>query len=147
MNKKFITTIFASIICLGLLAQEKEGKTITPPSPVKASFEKTFSGVSKVKWEKEGDDYEVSFVQQKKELTAVFDSQGIWKETEEEIKASDLPPVIIQYVKAHYTGARIKEAAKITKPGNVINYEAEVNEVDVIFDGQGNFVREEKKND
>lgn len=145
MNKKLLTAIFTSIISIGLFAQEKEGKSITPPAKVKAGFEKAFAGASKAKWEKEGNGYEVSFVQQQKKMSAVFDSQGEWKETEEEIKASDLPAPIIEYIKAHYSGAKIREAAKITKQGNVINYEAEVNMVDVIFDAKGNFIKEEKE--
>ena len=147
MKKKFMTVIIANAICIGLFAQEREAKSITPPGNVKAAFEKTFTGTSKVKWEKEGNDYEVNFMQQKKEMSAVFDSKGEWKETEEEIAVASLPAAAASYVKSHYNGAKIKEAAKITKAGGVVNYEAEVNKMDVVFDGQGNFIKEEKDND
>ncbi|OJY90424.1 MAG: hypothetical protein BGP14_12265 [Sphingobacteriales bacterium 44-15] len=142
-----MTVIIANALCMGLFAQEKEGKSITPPDNVRAAFKKTFTGVSKVKWEKEGNDYEVNFVQQKKEMSAVFDSKGTWKETEEEIAVASLPAAAASYVKSHYNSTKIKEVAKITKAGGVVNYEAEVNKTDVIFDAQGNFIKEEKDSD
>jgi len=147
MKMKFMTVIIANALCMGLFAQEKERKSITPPDNVRAAFKKTFTGVSKVKWEKEGNDYEVNFVQQKKEMSAVFDSKGTWKETEEEIAVASLPAAAASYVKSHYNSTKIKEVAKITKAGGVVNYEAEVNKTDVIFDAQGNFIKEEKDSD
>ena len=144
MKKTFMAIVLANTICLGLFAQEKNGKSITPPENVKAAFEKAFPGTSKVKWEKEGNGYEVNFVQQNKEMSAVFDSKGGWKETEEEIPVTSLPAAVASYVKNHYKGAKIKEAAKITSPGGVVTYEAEVNGVDLIFDAQGNFIKEQK---
>jgi hypothetical protein len=55
-----------------------------------------------------------------------------------------LPANVVAYVKAHYKGAAIKEGAKITKADGTINYEAEVNKMDVVFDANGKFIKEAK---
>ncbi|MFT3674299.1 MAG: PepSY-like domain-containing protein [Chitinophagaceae bacterium] len=144
MNRKVFVLLLAGFASLGVPAQQKTETTATPPVSVKTAFEKKFSGASKVKWEKEDNDYEVNFVFQKKEMSAVFDNQGTWKETEEEIKVTELPVAAMTYIKSQYKGAKIKEAAKITKAGGGINYEAEINKKDVLFDEQGRFIREEK---
>ncbi|MBS1751961.1 MAG: PepSY-like domain-containing protein [Bacteroidetes bacterium] len=147
MKKKLITVIITNVLSIGLFAQENHNKMITPPDKVKAAFAEMFAGTSKVKWEKEGNNYEVNFVQHKKEMSAVYDNNGIWKETEEKIAVAALPPAAVSYIKTHYNGAKIKEAAKITRSGGMVNYEAEVNKMDVILDTQGNFIKEEKDND
>ena len=41
-------------------------------------------------------------------------------------------------------GKNIKEGAKITKADGTVNYEAEVNGTDVIFDASGKFIKEAK---
>jgi len=124
-----------------IVAQDKKADA---PAAAKAAFQKAFPGATKVKWGKEDADFEVNFSQSGKEMSAVYDAAGTLKETEEEIKVSALPASVTAYVKQHYKGAAIKEAAKITKPGGEINYEAEVNKTDVLFDADGNFLKEAK---
>ena len=127
-------------------SQEKEEKekSATPPAAVKAAFEKGFPGATKPKWEKEDGDYEVGFADKGNKMTAVYDAKGVLKETEVMIKESELPAAAAEYLKLHYKGATIHEAARITKPDGTINYEAEVNKKDVIFDAKGKFIKEEK---
>ena len=142
--------VFLMVITLGIgsgcLAQkeEKEGKKIPPPPAAKAAFLKAFPGSSNIKWEKENGKYEAEFSQNGKDMSAEFDETGTLLESELTIKASELPAPVLQYVKEHYKGASIKEAAKITKSNGEVNYEAEVNKVDVIFDAKGKFIKEEK---
>jgi hypothetical protein len=123
---------------------EKDEKSVAAPAPAKAAFAKAFPGSSKVKWGKEKADYEVNFVQGGKEMSAVYDAKGTLKETEVDIKLSELPAAAAEYIKQHYKGAKINEAAKITKANGEVNYEAEVNKKDVIFDASGKFLKEEK---
>lgn len=114
----------------------------TPPAAVKTSFEKAFPGASKVKWGKEGtDEFEAEFVKGGKEYSAVFDSKGTLKETEEEIKPDALPAAATAYLAQHYKGTAVKEAAKITTPAGVVTYEAEVNKKDLLFDASGKFIK------
>jgi|SRR5882724_3815290 len=142
MKKHLLLLTLASGLALAVSAQEKE-KSITPPAAAKASFEKAYPGVA-AKWEKEDGNYEASFSDKGQKMSAVYDGKGTLKETEVTIKASELPAGVAEYVKQHYKGAPIKEAAKITKANGTVNFEAEVNKMDVIFDAKGTFIKEEK---
>lgn len=124
-----------------LYAQEKKA---TPTSVAKAGFEKKFPGATGVKWEKENEDFEVHFKQAGKELSAVFASNGSWKETEQAIATATLPAAATSYIAKHYAGKKVKESAKIEKADGSINYEAEINKTDVLFDAAGNFLKEVK---
>jgi Putative beta-lactamase-inhibitor-like, PepSY-like len=111
------------------------------PVVVKAAFAKQYPGIT-TKWEKEDGKYEASFKQGGNNMSAMFEVNGIFTESEMDIKVADLPASVLAYVKEHYKGKTIKEAAKITKADGTVNYEAEVNGKDVIFDAKGNFLKE-----
>jgi hypothetical protein len=136
------------MLCIGLLGvtgfTQHEAKDITVPATVKTAFEKAFPASSKVKWEKEAANYEVNFLQQDKKMSAVYDSQGDLQETELTIKVTELPATVTAYIDQHHKGAKIKEAAKITKANGELNYEAEVNKTDLLFDADGKFIKEAK---
>ncbi|WP_212002950.1 PepSY-like domain-containing protein [Chitinophaga sp. HK235] len=135
--KKYLMMILSVGITVTAVAQVKV------PAAAKAAFEKAYPGAAKVKWSKEGvADTEVSFVHNGKHQSAVYNQAGILQETEETIAVSALPAGVTAYVKEHYKGARIAEAAKITKAGGEVNYEAEVNRKDVLFDTNGKFLKE-----
>jgi hypothetical protein len=51
---------------------------------------------------------------------------------------------VLAYVKANYKNKKIKGGAKISKLDGTVNYEAEVNGVDVMFDADGKFLKEVK---
>ena len=142
--KKHLLLLTIAFGAAGAVLAQKEEKGITPPAVVKTAFEKGFPGATKPKWEKEDGDYEVGFADKGNKMTAVYDAKGVLKETEVMIKESELPAGVTDYLKAHYKGAAIHEAARITKPDGTINYEAEVNKKDVIFDSKGKFIKEEK---
>ncbi len=140
--------LMAIALCIGsvCLAQqeEKEGKKIVAPQAARAAFVKAFPGSSNVRWVKEDANYEAEFKQNSKVMSAVFDNKGTLMETEVNIKTSELPAPVLQYVKEHYKGASIKEAAKITKPNGEVNYEAEVKKANLLFDANGKFIKEDK---
>jgi hypothetical protein len=142
--KRFLLlmTMVAGFTISGFAQKEKSDQA---PDVAKTAFAKAFPGASKVKWEKEKADYEVNFEQDGQEMSAVYDSGGALKETEVEIKASQLPAGVLDYIKLHYKNAKVKEIAKITKAGGEVNYEAEVNKTDVLFDANGKFLKEEKE--
>ena len=111
------------------------------PAAVKASFEKKYPGIT-VKWEKEDGKYEASFKQGGNDISAMFEPNGTFTESEVEMKVADLPASISAYVKEHYKGKTIKGGAKITKADGTVNYEAAVSGRDVIFDANGKFLKE-----
>ncbi len=118
-------------------------KNVKAPAPVVTSFAKDFPNAI-TKWEKEGANYEANFKVNGKSMSALYDAKGVRQETEESIKISELPQVIKEYITKHYKGAMIKEAAIITKANGEVNYEAEVNGMDLLFTKEGKFIREAK---
>lgn len=134
-----VTVLFMAVTSTH--AQDKKEKSDKPTTAAEAAFQKTFPGATKVKWEKEAGDYEVNFKSGKKEMSAIFTAAGVLKESEEEIEANMFPAAATAYIKEHYKGAKVKETAKITRPNGEVNYEAEVNDTDLIFDKDGKFIK------
>jgi hypothetical protein len=140
---KFIKTTAAILIAtsIGVAAIAQKNNSTQVPSAVKIAFAKAYPSVKTVKWEKEKGDFEAGFKQGSKEMSAVFKADGTQMESELEINTATLPATIIVYVKQHYKGAVIKEAAKITKANGEVNYEAEVKGKDLLFDNSGKFIK------
>ena len=111
------------------------------PAAVKASFTKLYPNVAKVKWEKEGANYEAEFDLNKQETSCLFDAGGNLLETETEIAISDLPKSVSDYVAKNYSGQKISEASKIVDSKKITVYEAEIKEGDLIFDDKGIFIK------
>ena len=126
--------------------EEKEQKSeLHVPAAVKAALMKKYPTASKVTWEKEKGNFEANWGGKDGEANSVlFTPAGEFLEIVEQIPVNQLPATSLQYVKTHYKSAKIKEAGKVTDKNGKTTYEAEVNGKDVIFDMQGNFVKEEK---
>ena len=139
--KKSILVLAMAFIAISVNAQKvKEGDV---PPAIKASFERAHPTAKADKWEKEGNNYEVEFTENKIESSADFGPNGQVLETETEIAVSALPKGVTDYCAKNMAGKKIKEASKITFADGKVNYEAEVDEADYIFDSNGTFL--EKK--
>lgn len=136
----FAVAIFSSTLIYGQKISEKD-----VPASIKAAFQKQYPGISKVKWEKEKENFEAEFESNKTESSALFDASGKLLESEVEIKLNELPVGVAEYVKSHYKGQKVKEAAKITDANGTITYEAEIKGKDLIFDLYGKFIKEVKE--
>ena len=141
MKRTATIAALAVLVTTTACAQKLDAAKV--PAAVKATFAKQYPGAA-VKWEREDGKYEASFKQNGNVMSAMFEPNGTFTESEVDIKVAELPAAVLAYVKEHYKGKTIKEAAKITKADGAINYEAEVNGKDVIFDGNGNFLKEMK---
>jgi hypothetical protein len=141
MKKNLIITTLVSALTISAFGQKLDAAKV--PEPVKTTFTTKYSGITP-KWEKEDGNYEASFKQNGKSISAMFTPVGIFTESEMDIAVSDLPATVLAYLKDHYAGKTIKEGAKITKADGTVNYEAEVNGKDVIFDANGRFLKEVK---
>ena len=141
MKKLFMMAILATSVSLVACAQKLDASKV--PAAVKADFAKRYPGVT-AKWEMEDGKYEAGFKQGSSSMSATFEPSGKFTESEVDIKVADLPATVLSYVKEHYKGKSIKEGAKITKADGTVNYEAEVNGKDVIFDANGKFLKEMK---
>jgi hypothetical protein len=130
--------IIAALILISLNAvAQKE----VIPTAAKTSFSKAFPTASKVKWEKEEGNYEVTFEKDGKEMSAVYDATGKMHESEVSIAITDLPSSAIAYMKEHYKGISLKAAAKITLADGSIQFEAAIKGKDVLFDQKGQFLK------
>lgn len=136
-NLLIIPALFTVVI---LFAQIKSNV----PEAVKTAFAKAFPGATKLKYEKEDGNFEVSFSQNSKEMSAIYDSEGVLLETEEAIKPGQLPPSVLPYFNAHYKGVVIKETAKIVNNKGVTTYEIGTKGKDILFDATGKFIKEAK---
>ncbi len=139
--KELISFIFIGSLTLAACTHRINNSKI--PSPVKNSFAKDFPG-SSAKWDMEKSDYEANFSKDGKTISALYDSGGNRQETETDINVSDLPTLVQAYIANNYPGEKIKEAAFITKANGEVNYEAEVNDMDVLFAQDGKFIKTAK---
>lgn len=141
MNTLKTTTAILIIASLATTTMAQKINSAKVPVVVKNAFKKAYPAVTGVKWEKEKGDYEAGFKQDGNVMSALFKADGMQTESEVDIKATSLPASVISYVKQNYKGAVIKEAAKITKAGGEVNYEAEVKGKDLLFDKDGKFLK------
>ena len=126
--------VIATIICLA---------QTNVPSSVQSSFTKLFPGITVKKWDKEEGKYEANFTKEGKQMSAVFDANGNLEETETVITVDKLPASVVPYVKEHYKGSKIEEAAMVLKSNGDKVYEAEIKGKDLLFDAKGKFLKEE----
>src|SRR5690349_3586636 len=139
---------FARVVVIGMItmaatsfkcsAQKLQDSQV--PQAVKSTQEKKYPGI-KVKWSKEEKDYEAEFTKDGKKMSTVIDANGTWKETETNIKVSDLPKAITEYMTKTAKAKNIKEAAIVSKADGSTVYEAEANGKDYVFDAAGKFLK------
>ena len=141
MKSKMMMAALAVSMAFTARAQKMDASKV--PAAVKESFGKKFPGLD-AKWEKEDGKYEANFKQGTTIMSAIFEPNGIFKESEMDIKITDLPASVLAYLKEHYIGKSIKEGSRITMADGTVNYEAEVDGKDVIFDANGKFLKEIK---
>ena len=134
-----IALLLASV---SVFAQKMDASKI--PASVLATFSKHFPGIKEVKWEKEKGNYEANFKQNSQKMSAIFDANGAWLETETSIDINALPAGAKEYIAQNYKGDKIKEAAKLKMASGADNYEAEVKGMDLIFDANGKFIKKMK---
>ena len=65
------------------------------------------------------------------------------KETENKVETSTLPKAASEYLKQNMPDKKIKEVSKITFADKSVNYEADMGDMDIIFDSKGNFIKKE----
>jgi hypothetical protein len=154
MKKLFGISVIMLALTTASFAQEKNEKNekhqemkskVMVPAAAQQALAKKYPEATKVSWEKENGNYEANWGGKSGEDHSVqFTPSGTFIEIVNAIPVSELPKNTVDYVKAHYKGAKITEAGKVTDAKGKTFYEAEVNGRDVIFDETGNFVKAEK---
>lgn len=97
------------------------------PSAVTTAFNKKFETATNVKWGKEGaKEWEAEFTFEGSSISANFTDEGIWLETEREIKVADLPKAVTASISSKYSGWTITEADKTETSKHGTIYEADL---------------------
>ncbi|RTY88554.1 PepSY-like domain-containing protein [Flavobacterium sp. GT3R68] len=119
------------------------------PATVQAAFKAKFPAATKVKWEKENKmEFEADFKFNGRKVSAGFDPNGKWLQTETEILVSALPEAVQASIKNHFANFKITDASSIQsgKKGNC--FESEVKKgnesFDVLFTADGKILRQTK---
>ena len=142
MKIRSLTIIAAAFVAGSVNAQDLKTKNV--PAVVKSALAQKYPEAAKVTWEKEKGNYEANWGGKSGEDNSVqFTPSGTFVEIVKAISISDLPPSVAPYVKAHYKGAKIKEAGKVTDAEGKTSYEAEIKGRDLIFDEKGNFIKKD----
>ena len=141
--KKLILLVAVGFTAITANAQKMKDAEV--PALVKASFTKQYPDTKVAKWEKENGLFEAEFTSNKTEMSVLINGNGTIMETETEINPNQLPESTSRTIATNYPGKKVKEASKIVDSKGKITYEAEIDNMDVLFDADGKFVKEEKK--
>jgi hypothetical protein len=135
--------VLCSIKATGLSAQHVNQSRLPPA--VKAAFTTKYAEAVKVTWKIENGNYEANWGGKSGEdSSAKFTPAGQFVEIVTAIPITSLPAQVAGYVKTHYKNARITVAGKGIDASGGIFYEAEVEGKDLMFDLNGNLIKEEK---
>lgn len=140
--KKLI--ILIAVVASAAFATAQKVSETKVPEMVKSVLYKKYPNAQKLKWEKEGNNYEAGFVVATTSYSLLINASGSVLETEVAIGIDALPAAAKAYILKTYPGKKIKEAATITDSESIVTYEAEVNGKDLIFDNMGTFLKEVK---
>jgi len=141
-KKSLLLAVMALAITANVKSQDLKTKDV--PEVVKTALAKKYPEATKVGWEKEKGNYEANWGGKSGEDNSVsFTPTGAFVEIVKAIKISDLPASVAPYVAAHYKGAKIKEAGRVTDAAGKTMYEAEIKGGDLIFDEKGNFLKKD----
>lgn len=141
MKTKVPAMSILTLVAFSTLAMAAEEKALTVkqvPQAVHEAFQKAYPGTKNAHYfeeEKDGNTvYEVGFKEKGKTLEVTYSAEGNLIETEEEIKAGELPEAVANTLRKEYPKAHVKKAERALKPdGTVSGYEVD------IIDGKGKF--------
>jgi uncharacterized membrane protein YkoI len=120
---------------------------IKVPEKVIATFNAMFPGAREIDWGKESDmEYEAEFEMNGRDISANFDSDGIWLVTETVLSADDLPEPVLKTIKSQFNGSDIVKVESVEKASEPIQYEVllekDENKREVMLDAVGGFLRQ-----
>ena len=140
--KRLIVPAVAIGCLLSVQVFAQKVKSADVPAAVKEALQKKYPSASAVTWEKEKGNFEANWGGASKEDHSVqFTPAGVFVEQVEAMPVAQLPAAVTAYVHAHYAGAKITEAGKVTDAEGHTKYEAEVKGKDLLFDEKGNFLK------
>lgn len=99
--KRFFILIALSLLAFVVIACEAKDDA-KPPVSVQKEFDKMFPDATDVRWERDGQSWEATFMSAKgsmnKEYKAWYNADGSWIRTETEVLISSIPKPILAYL-------------------------------------------------
>lgn len=147
----FLVSIFFSCSEANPIENEKKDVVIEEvesiiPENLITNFKTNFSNATDVEWEVDGENFEVEYEESGLDKSIVFNLNGDVIESETEIKVENLPQSVLDYIQLNYADYSLEEAEEETKD-NSVTYEIEIlkegNEIELLFDTDGNFLNQE----
>lgn len=134
--------IFIFLVCFCLNTHSLFAGEIEIPESVKKSFVQKFPSAQDVRWDGDATThYEVEFVIDGKEKTAIFLVDGTFKEIETEIKLSELPKRVVKSIEKKFPLSKIVFALKVQRRNNsdayVVAVDTGIEELDITLDAMG----------
>lgn len=136
--------LLAAVLCLTLQLEAQSVKERDVPVAVTSRVSTLYPDAVKIKWEMEDGMYEASFMTGNMETSVLVSSQGMLVQTETEIEVAALPKEAAIYIMQNNPGNAIQEATKRTDVYGVVRYEAELKNMEYVFDASGKLLTEEK---
>ena len=133
--KKSVMIVALIMFSFASFAQKTKEQNV--PQVIKNELHEKFPNAKEVKWDKEENNYEASFKNNKVDNSILFNVNGKIIETEIAITASQLPKKALQYLNDNFKNQKVDEAAKIISEKGITTYEAEIQGKDVFFDENG----------
>jgi hypothetical protein len=142
MKKAIVLTAIFFISAHSIQAQALKEKEV--PVAVKESCMKTFPGATDVRWMKEENEYECTFMKMGSLMNCKMSKMGKVLETGEEIKQSALPASILSYLNLHHKNEALTSIFKVKSNMGKIMYEMEVKGKEMTFDEKGKLIKMDK---
>ncbi|NOX86420.1 MAG: hypothetical protein GXO86_10745 [Chlorobi bacterium] len=119
------------------------------PEKIKAAFNQKFPGAKEVDWDMEKNNvWEAEFEMNEKEMSATFDQNGKWLETETEIEEDELPAAVKETLNSQFKDYEVDEAEYVESPetsGYEIELEGNKKEFEVLIGKDGKVLKREKE--
>ncbi len=140
--------LFVFSACESEEGEEKSTKSeaVEVPAVVSNAFSTRFASAEVINWEKEDDNFEVNFKMDGVASSAEIDASGNILVVESEVELTALPEAVTAYLSANYSGITPSGAEKAVETNGNTLFEVQLNTeagaVELIFDGDGNFVEQ-----
>jgi hypothetical protein len=143
MNK---IVILSAIGVMSLFACNQASKTRQVPTSISEAFTKLHSNATILKWNDEPPIWEAKYRDGEEKGALSFNDKAEVVETELVITENQLPnaSVIPDYIKSYYPNENIQGCEKITKQNGTNTYEIQITGKEIVFDGEGKYLSEEK---
>ncbi|MBE0651682.1 MAG: PepSY-like domain-containing protein [Bacteroidales bacterium] len=121
------------------------------PAVVKTAFSKKFPAVKKAHWAMEGKtEWEAEFKMNGKDMSANFDMQGNWKETETTLKDTRLSTPVMETLSSQFPGYTVNDVSYTETPkysAYEIVIEKGKSKLEVTIDKKGTLIGKESATD